>query len=59
LITSNPEVVYMNIKYTSVKDVYIAKRKENTGIFFKDNEKWIFEYYLNNQKITELLHVQF
>jgi hypothetical protein len=58
LITSNPEVVYMNIKYTSVKDVYIAKRKENKGIFFKDNEKWIFEYYLNNQKITELLHVQ-
>ena len=59
LITSNPEVVYMNIKYTSVKDVYIAKRKEYTGIFFKANEKWIFEYYLNNQKITELLNVQF
>lgn len=59
LVTSNPEVVYMNLKLTSLKDIYIAKRKEITGIFFKDNEKWFFEYYLNNQKFTELLIVEF
>ena len=59
LVTKNPEVIYMTIKSTSVKDVFIAKRKEIVGIFFKDNEKWFFEYYLNTQKITEPLIVLF
>jgi hypothetical protein len=59
LVTSNPEVAYINLKLTSLKEVYIATRKENTGILFKDNDKWFFEYYLNNQKQTEVLNILF
>lgn len=58
LVTSNPEVVYMRLNTTSVKDIYIATRKEVHGILFKEVDKWFFEYYKNNQKFKELLLIE-
>ena len=57
LIAANSENVYMNLKTTSLKNVFIASRQNSQGIVFKNEEKYYFEFYLNNQKITEPINV--
>ncbi|MHB0754264.1 hypothetical protein [Polaribacter sp. M15] len=45
-VNTKPEVVFKVLK-TNVKEVYIIDGKN--GIFYKVGEKWIAEYYENNQ----------
>ena len=59
LIEANSANVYMNLKTTSLKNVFIATRQNLQGIVFKNEDKYYFEFYLNNQKITEPINVVF
>lgn len=59
LVSANPETSYMNLKATSIKDVFIADRQSIQGILFKSDDKWFFEFYQNNEKTTELIVVSF
>lgn len=56
LVDSEPRVVY-SMQKTSLKDVYILKNKN--GIIHKKNEKWVAEYYENNQLIQKELTIKF
>lgn len=56
LVNTAPEVVYKVLK-TNVSNVYIINSKK--GIFYKVGEKWIAEYYKNNQLKQEVYEVKF
>lgn len=56
LVDSAPSVVY-SMQKTSLKDVFILKNKN--GIIHKKNEKWVAEYYENNQLIQKELTIKF
>ena len=59
LVSQNSETIFMNLKTTSVPDLYIATRQGYQGILFKSDNNWFFEYYFNQQKNTELINVIF
>jgi len=44
---------------TSVKEVYIAEKGLITGILMKKENTWYFEYYQNDQLISEKVAVKF
>ncbi|MUV03700.1 hypothetical protein GN157_08245 [Flavobacterium rakeshii] len=44
---------------TSQPDSYSAKMEDVTGVVFKKDEKWIFEYYLNDEPVTQELNIKF
>ena len=56
LVNTKPEVVFKVLK-TSVKDVFILNSKN--GILCKVGEKWIAEYYENNQLKQDIYEIKF
>ncbi|WP_333878229.1 hypothetical protein [Flavobacterium sp.] len=58
LINTEPKVVY-KIYTTSVKDFFIATKGELHGVFFAKGNSWFFEYYQDNQLISESVAVKF
>lgn len=49
----------MALYNTSVKDVYIAEKGIITGVLVKKENSWFFEYYQNDQLISEKVAVKF
>ena len=56
LVDSTPSVVYV-LQKSSMKDVYILKNK--SGIVYKQNEKWMAEYYENDVLHQKELNIKF
>jgi hypothetical protein len=58
LENSVSEVVY-ELLATSIENVFTAKKGSLNGTFLKKNTGWFFEYYQNNQLISEKVEVKF
>lgn len=58
LVDSTPKVI-LKIYKTSQKDSYTAVSDTKNGIVFKKGEEWIFEYYQNDQLVSEKLNIKF
>lgn len=56
LVNTKPEVVFKVFK-TNLNDVFLIESKK--GIFYKVGEKWIAEYYENNQLNQDIYEVKF
>lgn len=56
LVNMKPEVVFLVLK-TNVKDVYLIKDKN--GIFYKNDNIWVAEYYENDTLVTKEYQVKF
>jgi len=56
LVDSTPKVVYILLK-SSKDDVYLLKNKK--GIVYKENSKWIVEYYELDKLVQKTLAIKF
>jgi hypothetical protein len=48
----------MSLFNTSIKDIFIAEKGIITGILIKKDNVWFFEYYQNDQLISEKVAVK-
>ncbi len=58
LVDSTPKVV-LKIYKTSQQDSYTAVSEDKNGVVFKKGNDWIFEYYKNDQLVSEKLNIKF
>lgn len=58
LVDNKPSVV-MNVYKTSSKECYIASRGEKQGVLIAKGDQWFFEYYQNDQLVSEKIEVKF
>jgi len=56
LVDSAPSVVFL-LQKSSIKDIYILKKKN--GIIYKQDQKWIAEYYENDKLTQKELNIKF
>lgn len=60
VIEINSNNVYMIIKPTSLKDIFIAFKENVDGILYKKENEWIFEFYKKSGiKIIQKLNIEF
>ena len=58
LINSEPKVV-MKVYKTSNTNSYLAKKGDLQGVLISKNNQWFFEYYQNDQLVSEKVEVKF
>ncbi len=58
LVDSVPIVIY-ELLATSIENVFTAKKGTISGTFLKKNTGWYFEYYQNDQLVSEKVEVKF
>jgi hypothetical protein len=58
LIDATPKII-LKIFKTSKADYFTATSETNTGVIFKKNNMWIFEYYKEDKLISEELTIKF
>ena len=58
LIDTTPKVLLKMFR-TSQVDYFIARAESKNGIVFKKGNDWFFEYYLNDQLVSEKLTIKF
>lgn len=58
LVNSEPKVVYKIYK-TSNSDIYAAVKGNISGVFIPKGNEWYFEYYQNDQLVSEKVNVKF
>ncbi|HEY4616625.1 MAG TPA: hypothetical protein VIH09_00335 [Flavobacterium sp.] len=58
LVDNKPSVV-MNVYKTSTKDCYIAVKGNRQGVLMAKGNEWFFEYYQNDNLISEKMEVKF
>ena len=58
LVDSVPSVIY-ELLATSIENVFTAKKGTISGTFLKKNTGWFFEYYQNDQLVSEKVEVKF
>ena len=58
LVDSTPKIV-MTLRKTSLSDIYSANSDQRSGIVFKKDGKWLFEYVKDGQTIQEELDIKF
>jgi hypothetical protein len=58
LVDSTPKVI-LKIYKTSQQDSYTAVSEDKNGVVFKKGNDWVFEYYKNDQLVSEKLNIKF
>ena len=58
VIDTTPKKVLTLLK-TSIQDYFIAEAGASNGIVFKKNGEWYFEYYKDNQLVSQKLEIKF
>jgi len=58
LVDSTPRIVLFLMK-TSIEDIFIGVRNEIRGVVYNRNNQWVFEYYQNDNLISEVLRIKF
>lgn len=58
LIDSTPSIV-MKIYKTSDANSFLAQKGNQQGILIKKDNQWFFEYYINDQLVSEKINVKF
>ncbi len=59
LIIDEESKIVMEFKKTSDKKVFIATKKEQSGVVFNKEERWFFEFYKKDKLISEELNLKF
>ena len=58
LVDSTPKVI-MKLLRTSRNDTFIAIKEGVQGVLIAKGNQWFFEYYQNNQLVSEQIGVKF
>jgi hypothetical protein len=58
LVDKTPKVILKLLKI-SLTDFYIATSEDKNGVVYKKGEEWVFEYYVNENLISEKLNIKF
>jgi hypothetical protein len=58
LIDTSPKKILTLLK-TSMQDYYIAEAGPSSGVVFKKEGEWIFEYYKDNKLVSQKLEIKF
>lgn len=58
LVDSTPKI-QLKLYKSSVPNVYIANGEDKDGVVYSKNQQWFFEYYENEELITEGLKIKF
>ncbi|HEY4289269.1 MAG TPA: hypothetical protein VGN00_19345 [Puia sp.] len=58
LIDTTPKKILALLK-TSMQDYYIAEAGPSSGVVFKKDGEWIFEYYKDNKLVSRKLEIKF
>jgi hypothetical protein len=58
LVDSTPKVV-LKIYKTSQQDSYTAVSESKNGVVFKKGNEWVFEYYKDDNLVSEKLNIKF
>lgn len=58
LVDSTPKIV-MSLSRTSLSDIYSAKSDQHSGIVFRRDGKWLFEYVTDGETIQKELNIKF
>ncbi len=58
LIDSEPKIV-MKIYKTSIKDYFTAVKGNTNGVVLLKDNQWFFEYYQNDQLVSEQVQIKF
>ncbi len=58
LVDTTPSIQFY-LKATSMPNIFMAERKGQTGLLFQRDEQWIFEYYLGDDRLQEVLQIKF
>ncbi|WP_313803595.1 hypothetical protein [Flavobacterium sp.] len=58
LVDTTPKVV-MKLYKTSAANFYIGQKETVQGVVFNKNSQWFFEYYQNENLVTEKLEIKF
>lgn len=58
-LVNSQSVEVMKLYKTSVKDLFTAFKGAQQGVFVSKNNEWFFEYYQNDQLVSEKVDVKF
>ena len=58
LVDSTPKIV-MTLSKTSLSDIYAAKSDQQSGIVFRRDGKWLFEYVTDGETVQKELDIKF
>ncbi|QCX01089.1 hypothetical protein FGM00_13545 [Aggregatimonas sangjinii] len=58
LVDSTPKIV-MTLTKTSLSDIYAAKSNTQSGIVFRRDGKWLFEYVAGGETVQKELNIKF
>ncbi|MEA1785904.1 hypothetical protein U1E44_07360 [Arenibacter sp. GZD96] len=58
LVDSSPKV-QMQLYKSSVPDVFMAKKEDKSGVVFRKDNKWFFEYYAGASPVIEEISIKF
>lgn len=58
LVDSSPSI-RMQLLRTTLKEVFIGRKEQLTGIVFKEDDQWWFEYYEGTDKKRSKLNIKF
>lgn len=58
LVNDKPEIIFI-LNRTTDESVFIAQKNSIFGVLIKKNAGWFFEYYENDQLVSEKVNVKF
>ncbi len=58
-LVDNTSKVRLTLLNTSSQDVYLAKHDNGSGMVYKKDSKWYFEYYENSQLVVKEINIKF
>ncbi len=58
LVDTTPSIQFY-LRETSMPNIFMAERKGQSGLLYKKNEQWVFEYYEGDDRLQEVLLIKF
>lgn len=58
LVDTTPAIQY-NLKETSMNDVFLAEGANHSGLVYKADNQWVFEYYEGSRRVKKTLVIKF
>ncbi len=58
LVDTTPSIQYY-LKETSVNDVFLAEGENHSGLVYKADDQWVFEYYEGSRRVKKILEIKF
>ncbi len=58
LVDTAPSIQFY-LRETSMPNIFMAERKGQSGLLYKRDEQWVFEYYEGDDRLQEVLQIKF